>query len=369
MQKVLIRTDFNVPIGNDGKILDTFRIEEALPTIRRLLENPNNHVTILTHIGRPKTPEDRIKLSTKILIPTIEKMLNEKVDFIPSVKDINFNSKLSLVENIRFEKGEETNDLALAKLLASTCDEFVFEAFSVAHRKQASTYGILDFVKKATLGSRCEYEVAQISKIINDPKTPLVTIFGGAKLEDKIGVIESILKIADIVLVGGLIGQTFLKAKNCLINNEKISANAVEIASELLKNYPNKIILPIDVVTKFGTKNINEIVSTDEVFDIGSDTNQLFNTYLTKANTILWNGPMGWIENPDYINGTVTLAKNISATKAFKAAGGGETNIILNKTNLKDKFDFISTAGGAFLEYIEFRTLPTIQKFKEKFGT
>jgi phosphoglycerate kinase len=369
MNKILLRTDYNVPIDKSGKILDTFRIDESLATINEILKNKDNHLVIVTHIGRPKSLEDKKKLSTQLLIPILKEKLNQEINFIDSVDKINFSKKISLLENIRFEKGEEENSSELSKFLGESCDEFIFEAFSVAHRKQASTYGILDYVKKAKLGVRCKYEVEQIDNILDNNNPPLVAVFGGAKLEDKIGAIKNILTIADYVLVGGFIGQAFLKAKNYKIENEKISENSFNIAKEMIEKYTNKIITPLDLVTNHGIKNIKDINDGDEIFDIGNKTNDLFNSYLLKAKTILWNGPMGWIENSLYNKGTIDLAKNIADTNAIKIAGGGETNIVLKNTNLTKSFSFISTAGGAFLDYIEFRTLPTIQKIREKFAS
>ncbi len=317
-KKFLVRCDFDVPLDSNGQVADATRIEACIPTIKYLLEN-KALVAMLTKIGRPK---DDKRTSTRVLLPTLEKLLKYKISWVPNLNYRANLDNLVLLENARFYPEEEKQDEAFAKKLAKPYDYYINEAFAMCHRKDASVSLIPKFLPSYA-GFRLIKELEILTKLLKNPQRPFIAIIGGAKAETKIPVIENLAKLADKVLVGG-----------------KIS---LELGSSLLK-------LPRLLNSK----------DWKEGKDIGPNTIKLFTREISKAKTIVWNGPMGIFETPPYDFGTNQIAKAVSESSAYKVIGGGDTISAVSKIGLLDKVDFVSTGGGAMLALLSGRSLPGV---------
>lgn len=374
-KKVFVRVDFNVPI-KAGKILDDTRIMKALPTIRYLQEQ-GAKVILATHLGRPKgkvVPE----MSVKLLVPHLSNLLGAEVLFAtdcggPESRRVTAQLKAGqvvLLENVRFYPGEEKNDPAFAKELAALADVFINDAFGTAHRAHASTEGITHYLP-AVAGFLMEKEITALSEALEQPAQPFVVILGGAKVSDKISVIENLLKKAQYLLLGGAMAHTFLKARGYTLGASKIETDKLAMAAELLQKANAagvKVILPHDVVAaeEFSAEAQDKIVPVDQVpeawiaLDIGPATIQAFSQVMAQAGTIVWNGPLGVYEFAKFAVGTNKIAAAAAAAPGKTVIGGGDVVAAVEKAGLSEKIYHISTGGGASLEFLEGKELPGV---------
>ncbi len=385
-KKVILRVDFNVPIA-DGKIADMKRIDAALPTIKYILDNGAS-IILLSHLGRIKTEEDKKSKSLKIVADKLKEMLPNKITFINETRSKEITkaakslkpSEILFLENTRFEdlnkKAESSNNPTLAKYWASLGDVFVNDAFATAHRAHASTVGIANYVKESALGFLMEEEVKELSKLLKDFKRPFISIIGGAKVSDKLKVLEKLFTIADKVLIGGGMAYTFKKALGKEIGTSIFEQDRIENVKKYLSLYKDKIVLPIDnaITREFAnnpavfTSSKNDNIPADYMgLDIGPETIRLFSREIANAKTIFWNGPLGVTEFSEYEKGTKAIAIAIADNKdVFSVVGGGDSVTAINKLGYQDKFSFISTGGGASIEFIQNGTLPGIDAIQDK---
>lgn len=380
-KRVIARFDFNVPLDkNDpSKITDTTRIDEALQTINYILENGAKKLILMSHLGRPKG-----KIDQKYSLEPVATYLAEKLKLdvvltetcldkgIKTLLTLN-ETKVVLLQNLRFHEEEEGNDREFAKSLASHADIYVNDAFGTAHRKHASTYEINAFFKNRAVGGfLLKKEIFALEKIVEKPEHPFVAIVGGAKVSDKIKIIERLLSNVDHLLIGGAMAYPFLKAKNIEIGKSLCPEEDVILAKKILKlPSAHKLCLPQDhlVSDKFDGKpqtTSNENIDDNLMgLDIGPQTIENYNHKLLNAKTVLWNGPMGLFENKDFSQGTFAIANTLSKlNNAFTLVGGGDSVSAVNKSGVAEKMGHVSTGGGASLEFIENGTLPGIQALK-----
>lgn len=383
-KKVLVRADFNVPM-KDGKITNDNRIVQALPTIKYIIEQ-GGKVILFSHLGKVKTEEDKKELSLKPVAERLSELLNKEVTFVPETRGEELENAVNglsegnvlVVENTRFEdvdgKKESKNDPELGKYWASLGDIFINDAFGTAHREHASNVGIASNVETAS-GFLMDKEIKFIGGVVSEPERPLVAILGGAKVSDKIGVIENLLTIADKVIIGGGMAYTFFKAQGKEIGLSLLEEDKVDFAKELLDRAGDKIILPVDckVAKEFSNDAEITIVSADEIpadqesMDIGPKSIELFSEALQGANTVVWNGPMGVFELSNFAKGTIGVCKAIASLEnATTIIGGGDSAAAAMDLGFADDFSHISTGGGASLEYLEGKELPGIVAISEK---
>lgn len=382
-KRVLVRVDFNVPITKDGKVLDDFRILSVLPTINYLRER-NAKVILMSHLGRPKGKDESLKMDP--VAKALEELGGFKVykldDCIGEAVQKFINETLKpgevvLLENLRFYKGEEDNDPEFAKELASLGDIFVNDAFATAHRVAASTVGITQYLPSVA-GILMERELSILSKLLESPEHPYIAVLGGAKVSDKIGLIKNLIGKVDEILIGGGMCFTFLKAQGYNIGRSLCEDDKLEVANSLLEEAKSKgvkIVLPVDVVSAIEVKeegytgvfDIEDIRNDHVGVDIGPKTVKLFENELSKAKTIVWNGPLGVFEIEKFAQGTFEIAKFIGSLEgATTVAGGGETVAAFRKFNLQEKITHLSTGGGAFLEFLEGKVLPAVDALEDK---
>lgn len=382
-KKVIIRCDFNVPIEN-GIIKDESRIKKSLKTIR-YARKQGAKVILMSHLGRVKTIEDKEKYTLKPVAERLSKLLRKKVKFINETRGQNLENAIDnmkdkdviLIENTRFEdldgKKESNNDKELGKYWASLGDIFINDAFGTIHRSHASNLGIASNIPSG-LGFLVEEEIKKLTKLTNKPRKPYTIILGGAKVSDKIGVISNLITKADYILIGGGMAFTFLKAAGFNIGSSLCEREKLSYCKEMLENYPDKLILPIDVITateiKDNTKTherfINEIEEDEMGLDIGPRTLEVFKQYLDDCKTIFWNGPVGCFETKGFENGTKELFEIITNTKAYTLVGGGDTARAAATFNYENKISHVSTGGGASLAFLEGIELPALKIINEK---
>lgn len=375
-KKVLLRLDFNVPMDKEGNITDENRILESLATINYLCEKKAK-VIICSHLGRPKGKVDKA-YSLKPVADRLKILVKSKVTFATDTIGEDAKKKIEemeggdivVLENLRFDKGEEANDEKFAKSLASLADIYVLDAFGTAHRKHASTYGVAKLLPNA-VGFLMNKELKAIGKILSNPVRPLVAVLGGAKIEDKIPVIENLIDKADVILVGGGMAYTFVVAKGGKVGKSLVDKTKIDLAKRLLKKAEEKnieIVLPIDNICNKEIDSTekpkrflsNEIPDDYMGLDIGPKTVKLFKKYIKKAGTVVWNGPMGVFENPLYNKGTNKIAKYVAKTKAFSFVGGGDSASAVTKSGYGKRVDHLSTGGGASLMLLEGKELPCV---------
>ncbi len=381
-KKVIIRCDFNVPI-KDGKIIDDTRIKNSLETIKYAIDK-NAKVILLSHLGRIKEESDKVKNNLDVVAKRLSKLLNKKVIFVDEVVGEKVETAISkmkekdviLLQNTRYEdldgKKESKCDLEFAKQLANYGDIFINDAFGTIHRAHASNYGISKYLESG-IGFLVEKELEKLS-ILNNPEDPFVIIMGGAKVADKIGVIDNLLPKCDKLLIGGGMAFTFLQAEGYEIGNSIFDADSLEYCQKLLKEYPNKIVLPIDVACSMEykdsderiEKDINEMDFHEMGLDIGEKTLNLFEKYLKEAKTVFWNGPLGVYEFSLYAKNTDELLNYLGKSKAKVVLGGGDIVAAASKLSITDKFYHVSTGGGATLEYLSGKELPGLENIEEK---
>lgn len=384
-KKVLVRCDFNVPLDENLNITDDTRITAALPTIKYLMEN-GAKVILCSHLGRPKG-EVNEKYSLKPVSKRLSELLNTDVKFATdivgdsakSMVDSLEDGEVGLLENVRFDPREEKNDEVLSKELASFCDGiYVNDAFGTAHRAHSSTEGVSHFVKEAVAGFLMQKEIEFLSGTLENPKKPFVAILGGAKVSDKIGVIENLLEKVDKILIGGGMAFTFLKAQGFEIGKSICEDDKLEEANNILKKAEEKnikIVLPKDVhvAKEYSNDSEDKIVQTANIpvdfegMDIGLKTIETFIDELEGAKTILWNGPLGVCEFDKFRIGTEKIAESISKNReAISIVGGGDSVAAIKKLGLEDNFSHISTGGGASLELLEGKALPGLVCLTDK---
>lgn len=359
-QRVLFREDFNVPI--QSKVVQSdIRIRAALPGIKRALQ-ANASVMLMSHLGRPEAGVWQEQFSLRPVVKVLENLLDMPIQFVDDWLNTDFRqeSKVVLFENVRFLIGETENDPVLAKKMAQLCDIFVMDAFGSAHRAHASTVGITEFAPIVVAGPLLAAEIAALDKIMLKPKSPVVAVIGGAKVSTKMAVLQALTTVADILIVGGGMANTLLASQGYPVGGSLYEPDLIPKALELMSLAQQnncRILLPVDVVSDDG-----------KIFDIGPQTIQIYSETIASAATILWNGPMGLFENPAYANGTNQIAKAIANSAAYSVAGGGDTLAAIDNLCLTDKISYISTGGGAFLEYIEGQRLPAIQALYDRAG-
>jgi 3-phosphoglycerate kinase len=377
-KRVLLRVDYNVPVSKEGAITDDKRILETLPTIRYLLER-DAVVIIVTHMGRPdgKVVESlRLDKVAQRLSALLGKPVNKLNSVIgPDVTEAVAKAKageIIMLENVRFLKGEKTGSEELAKQLAALADVYVDDAFATAHRPDTSVAGVPQFLPSAA-GFLLQKEIDVLETVTTSAKKPFIAILGGAKVSDKIGLIKNLLAKTDAVLIGGGMAFTFLKAKGYGVGFSLVEEDYLKVADEIIeeaKSRGTRLLLPVDVIVtneikegnSHGVVDIEEIPADGIGVDIGPETLALFQAEIAKANTIIWNGPMGVIEIADFAEGTKALARSIASnSNALTVAGGGETASVIDALGLQKDFKHVSTGGGAFLEYLEGKQLPGIE--------
>lgn len=377
-KKVLVRVDFNVPI-KEGKIKDDTRITSALPTINYLLEN-GAAVILFSHLGRPKDePDPHFSLAPVAehlarLIPNKVKFVNDCVgDVAEEAASALKPGEVLVLENTRFYKAEKKNDPEMAQKFAKLADIYVNDAFGSAHRAHASTEGVAQYLP-AVAGFLMEKEIRYLGQTIADPTRPFVAILGGAKISDKIGVIDNLLNKADAVLIGGGMANTFLKAQGYQMADSLVEEEVLETAKELLNKGGKKLYLPQDLMianafeneAEFKTIGLEDVPAGWRVLDIGPKTVDAFSKVISEAGTIVWNGPMGVFEMSNFAKGTFGIAKSVASSNAVSIIGGGDSVSAINQSGLSDKVTHISTGGGASLEMLEGKILPGLAALQDK---
>lgn len=380
-KRVFVRCDFNVPI-KDGNVADDTRIKAAIPTIKFLIDN-GAKVILCSHLGRPKG-EVKEEFSLKPVVPVLSKELNKDVIFSNQIIGEDVKETISkmndgdvlLLENVRFDSREEKNDEEFSKELSELAEVFVNDAFGTAHRAHSSTEGISHYLPSVS-GFLIEKEIEFMDGALENPKRPFVAILGGAKVSDKIGVIENLINKVDKILIGGGMAFTFFKALGYQIGNSICEDDKLEEAKKIMQKAKDnniEFVLPVDIhiAKEFSNDCEDKMVASDEMpegwqgLDIGPKTIEIFDEKLQGAGTVIWNGPLGVCEFDKYVVGTEEIAKSISITDAISIVGGGDSVAAIKKLKLDDKFSHISTGGGASLEFLEGKTLPGIDCLLQK---
>lgn len=363
-KNVVVRLDLNVPI-QDKQIIDSTRIISSVPTIKYLV-NKNCKVLLTSHLGRPEEGKFDQDFSMSPVAKKLSEILNHEIDLIDSLdsSDIFNTTQIQLLENLRFLIGEKDNNEKLGNQLANKGDVYIFDAFGTAHRKQASTHSAIQQAKFSCAGLLLEKEINSLNKALTSIENPFTAVIAGSKISTKLELIAHLNSKADFIVVGGGIANTFLKSQGFDVGESLVENDMIEIAKELFNS--GKIILPDKVIVADSidsnsstTKNIDSVSGSDKIFDINLTSNM--SEILKNSKTILWNGPIGVFEKEPFQKGTHQLAKTIAGSEAFSLAGGGETIAAINKFINKDEVSYCSTGGGAFLEYMEGKLLPSIE--------
>ena len=373
-KRVLIREDFNVPIKN-GTVSSDARIRAALPTIEMALA-AGATVILMSHLGRPTEGEYDKQFSLAPVAHHLSSLLGKSVALLAQWRDglELADGEVALLENVRFNSGEKANDESLSRDYAALCDIFVMDAFGTAHRAQASTHGVASYAHVACAGPLLETELRALSQALTEPARPLVAIVGGSKVSTKLQVLESLSGAVDQLVVGGGIANTFLAASGRPVGKSLCEHELIPIAQALMQK--TNIPLPVDVVTGKAfsedavacLKPADAVAEDDMIFDIGPESAMQIAHIIENAGTILWNGPVGVFEFDQFAEGTKILSRAIADSTAFSLAGGGDTLAAIEKYNIEDKISYISTGGGAFLEFVEGKTLPAVEILEQRAG-
>jgi len=377
-KRMLIRQDLNVPV-KDGKVTSAKRIEASMPTIKHCVE-AGAKVMLMSHLGRPTEGESADEFS---LLPVVNyltealgkevKLITDYLDAAPEIAD----GEVVVLENCRFNKGEKKNDEALSKQYAALCDIYVMDAFGTAHRAQASTHGVAKYAPTACAGPLLSGELEALGKALDNPARPMVAIVGGSKVSTKLTVLESLSKVVDQLIVGGGIANTFIAAQGHNVGKSLYEEDLVDTAKKLTADAEARggsIPVPTDIVcakefaetAEATLKKVDECVDDDLIFDIGPESAAELAEIIKKAGTIVWNGPVGVFEFDQFGEGTKAISMAIAESPAFSIAGGGDTLAAVDKYNISDKVSYISTGGGAFLEFLEGKELPAVAILEER---
>jgi len=369
-KSVLLRLDLNTPIEN-GRVTNLERIVRSLPTVKLILE-AGARLVIMSHLGRPEENNTFQKeFSLAPVVKEMERLLNIQIPLysLSEIEGLDQKDNISVIENTRFNVGEKSNDLELSERLANLADLFVMDAFATSHRAHASTTGVITFSDQACAGLLLDEELTALSKVKEDSKNS-IAILGGAKISTKLSLIDSLSKTVDKVILGGGIANTCLAAKGFNVGKSLVEDSMLEEAKELI-GHP-KITIPESVIVSESpdkpgrVTNANSINENESIFDIAPKSLFALESIINNAGTILWNGPLGFFEKDNFAMGTITVAKMIISSKGFSVAGGGDTISAAEKAGVLDSLDYVSTAGGAFLEFMEGRKLPAIEALIDK---
>ncbi len=376
-KRVLIRQDLNVPV-KEGKVASDARIRASLPTIQQAVA-AGAKVMLMSHLGRPEegvfSEENSLAPVAEHLAGLLGKPVRLVRDYLDGVEVAE--GEVVLLENVRFNKGEKKNEDELAKRYAALCDVFVMDAFGTAHRAQGSTHGVAKYAPAACAGPLLAAELEALGKALDNPKRPLVAIVGGSKVSTKLTVLESLSKVVDQLIVGGGIANTFIAAQGHAVGKSLCENDLIDEAKRLMEAAKAKggdIPVPVDVTvgkafsesTPAEVKSVSEVAADDMIFDVGPQTAASYAELLKQAGTIVWNGPVGVFEFDQFAAGTQAMGEAIAASDAFSIAGGGDTLAAIDKYNLADRISYISTGGGAFLEFLEGKKLPAVAILEER---
>ncbi|MBT5229716.1 MAG: phosphoglycerate kinase [Methylococcales bacterium] len=377
-KRMLIRQDLNVPI-KDGKVSSDKRIRASIPTIEKALEKGAAGIMIMSHLGRPTEGEYNAEFSLAPVAEHLSGLIGKPVRLVKDWLDgVDLaDGEIVMCENVRFNAGEKKNNEDLSKKMAKLCDVYVMDAFGTAHRAQASTHGVGQFAPTACAGPLLAGELEALGKALDNPAKPMVAIVGGSKVSTKLTVLDSLSKIVDQLIVGGGIANTFIAASGHNVGKSLYEADLVDEAKKLMANAEannGSIPVPTDIVCakEFSEsaaaelKGVSECADDDMIFDIGPDTAKELAEVLKSAGTIVWNGPVGVFEFDQFGEGTKALAMAIAESSAFSIAGGGDTLAAVDKYDIADKVSYISTGGGAFLEFLEGKKLPAVAMLEER---
>ncbi|MBI5447198.1 MAG: phosphoglycerate kinase [Gammaproteobacteria bacterium] len=376
---VMIREDFNVPMVS-GQITSDARIEAALPTIMQAL-SAGAKVVLLSHLGRPEEGRFSSENSLAPVARRLAQLLGRPVPLLSNwLNGIDIRSgEVALCENVRFNKGEKTNSIELSKKMAALCDVFVMDAFATAHRTEASTYGMAQFAPVACAGPLLVSELEALGRALQNPNHPLLAIVGGAKVSSKLHVLEFLIKHVNVLLLGGGIANTFIAEAGYAVGRSLYEVDLLPEAKRLMALAKQKgviVPLPLDVVVSENIseaaeatiKSIEQVGPAEKIVDIGPKTIAYYCELISQAKTILWNGPVGVFEMTPFSKGTADIAQAIANSQAFSVAGGGDTIAAIDKFQVADRISYISTGGGAFLEYVEGKTLPAVSMLEQRAG-
>ena len=370
-KRVLVRQDLNVPI-KDGQVTSTARIDAAIPTLQALLEQ-GAQVAVMSHLGRPEEGLREPEFSLAPVAATLSAKLGRDVPLVTDwIDGFEQSADLVLLENVRYLKGEKKDDEALSKKMAALCDVYLMDAFGTAHRAQASTHGVGRFAPEVAAGPLMAAELDALGKALANPERPAVAIVGGSKVSTKLDVLTELANQVDQIVVGGGIANTFLAAAGYPVGQSLMEVDLIETAKTLMSKVD--IPLPVDVVvaTEFSidaeatVKRVQDVADHDMILDVGPETQASYQELMASAKTILWNGPVGVFEFPQFEGGTRALSMAIAASDGFSLAGGGDTLAAIDQFGIADQISYISTGGGAFLEFVEGKELPAVHMLKSR---
>jgi phosphoglycerate kinase len=370
-KRVLVRQDLNVPI-KDGQVTSTARIDAAIPTLQALLEQ-GAQVAVMSHLGRPEEGVCEPEFSLAPVAATLSAKLGRDVPLVTDwIDGFEQSADLVLLENVRYLKGEKKDDEALSKKMAALCDVYLMDAFGTAHRAQASTHGVGRFAPEVAAGPLMAAELDALGKALANPERPAVAIVGGSKVSTKLDVLTELANQVDQIVVGGGIANTFLAAAGYPVGQSLMEVDLIETAKTLMSKVD--IPLPVDVVvaTEFSidaeatVQRVQDVADHDMILDVGPETQASYEELMASAKTILWNGPVGVFEFPQFEGGTRALSMAIAASDGFSLAGGGDTLAAIDQFGIADQISYISTGGGAFLEFVEGKELPAVHMLKSR---
>lgn len=376
-KRVLIREDLNVPVKN-GEVTSDIRIKAALPTIKEALK-AGAKVMIMSHLGRPTEGTFEEQFSLAPVAKRLSELLKIEVPLVSHwVNGVRLGDQpIVLLENVRFNSGESENKPELAKKMANLCDVFVMDAFATSHRAEASTCGVIQYAPIACAGPLLINELDALQKIMHQPKKPVVAIVGGSKVSTKLSLLDALAQKVDYLIVGGGIANTFIAAEGYTVGKSLYEPDLIDEAERLMltaKNRGAEILVPTDVIvgeklsvdSDSSVRLVSQVDDNEKIYDIGPDTIKFLNSIIKKAKTILWNGPVGAFEIEQFSEGTRAIAKAISESSGFSVAGGGDTLAAIEAYHVANKIGYISTGGGAFLTFLEGKTLPSIAALEER---
>ena len=371
-KRVFIRADLNVPV-KDGKVTSGARIRATIPTLKLALEK-GAKVMVTSHLGRPTEGEFKPEDSLQPVVDYLNEHLDVPVRLVRDYLDgVEVNAgEIVVLENVRVNKGEKKNDPELGKKYAALCDVFIMDAFGTAHRAQASTYGVAEFAPVACAGPLLAAELDALGKALKEPARPMVAIVGGSKVSTKLEVLNSLSKIADQIIVGGGIANTFIAAAGHNVGKSLYEADLIPVAKELAASTDIPVPVDVRVGTEFSEtapateKSVTEVKDDESIFDIGDKSAEQLAEIIKNAKTVLWNGPVGVFEFPNFRKGTEVISHAIANSDAFSIAGGGDTLAAIDLFGIADKISYISTGGGAFLEFVEGKVLPAVEILEKR---